>query len=106
MKRDVESDAVLNDCPPQPVALTLDLELHLVQVRFVTQPRTSSAQSRGVARAELRAPGPDRLIRDSHAPFGQHLLDVTQTQAEAEVKPHRVADDLCRVAIAALRRQL
>jgi hypothetical protein len=48
------------------------------QLPFVTHLCTSSAQSRGVARAELRAPGTDGLVRDSLAPLGQQLLDVTQ----------------------------
>src|SRR3982074_2664475 len=96
------TNTVLIDCPPQPVASAFDLELHLVQVPFITHPCTSSAQSRGVARAELRAPGPDRLVRDSHAPLCQQLFDVTQTQTEAEVEPHRVANDLCEVSIAAV----
>src|SRR6266571_1829288 len=91
---DVEDDAVLVDCPPQPVALAFDLELHLVQMPFVTRASTPSTQSCGVARAELCAPGSDRLVRDGHAPLGQQLLDVAQAQAEAVVEPHDVADDL------------
>jgi len=106
LNQDVEDDTVLIDCPPQPVALAFDLQLHLVQVPFVAHLGTSSAQSRGVARAELRALGPDRLVRDSHAPLGKQLLDVTQTQTEAEVEPHGVTNDLCRVTMTAVRRQL
>src|SRR5438105_306543 len=97
--------AMLVDCPPVPAAFALDLQLHLIQVPFVTQACTPSTQSSGVGRPEFRAPGADRLVRDSYAPLGQQLLDVTQTQAEAEVQPHGVTDDLCRIAIAALRRQ-
>src|SRR5712692_4375874 len=42
----VEDDAVLVDGTPQPVALAVDLQLHLVQMPFVTRPCTSSTQSR------------------------------------------------------------
>src|SRR6266566_907234 len=105
LHQNVKHDALLVDCPPQPVTLALDLELHLVQVPFVTRACTPSAQFRGVAGAELRTPGANRLVRDSYPPLGQQFLDVTQTQTEAEVEPHGVAADLCGIAIAAVRRQ-
>jgi hypothetical protein len=88
------------------VAFALDLELHLVQMPFVTQACTAPTQSCGVARAELRAPGPHSLVRDHHATLGQQLLDVAQAQTEADVQPHRMADDLSGVPIATVGRGL
>ena len=62
----IQDHAVLIDGTPQPVALALDLELHLVQVPFVTRAWASPAQSGGIARAEPRTPGTNRLVRDGH----------------------------------------
>ncbi len=73
---------------------------------FVAGPRAPTAQSRGVARSKLGAPRWDRLVRDGHAPLGSQLLDISQAQAEAELEPDGVADDLSWVAIAAGERRL
>ena len=89
LHQDVHDDAVLVDGPPQPLALAFDLELHLVQLPFVTRLRTTPVQAGSTARAKLGASGADRLVGDSHSPFGQRFLDIAQTQMEAEVQPGR-----------------
>ena len=53
LNQDVKDKATLVDCPPEPVAFALDLQLHLIQVPFVTQACTPSTQSSGVGRAEF-----------------------------------------------------
>ena len=50
--------------------------------------------------AELQRPLPHGLVADDDAARGQHLLDHAQAEGEAEVQPHRVADDLGRKAVA------
>ena|SRR5216684_873424 len=80
LHQNVKDDAVFVDCSPEPVACALDLELHLIQMPFVTRVCTAPTQSSGVARAELRAPGSDRLVRDGDPPLGQQLLDVAQAE--------------------------
>ncbi len=97
---------MLVDGPPQPVALALDLQQHLIQVPFITRVCAPAAQSRSTAWAELCAPRTDRLVGDRHSPFGQELLDIAQAQVEAELEPNGMADDLGRVAITSVRRQL
>src|SRR3954447_26003975 len=49
---------------------------------------------------ELQRPLPHRLVADDDAARGQHLLDHTQAEWEAEIKPNRVADDLGRKPVA------
>ena len=44
--------------------------------------------------AKLQRPLPHRLVTDDDAAGGQHLLDHSQAQREAEIQPDRVADDL------------
>ena len=36
--------------------------------------------------------------------FGQQFLDIAVARGEAEIKPHRVLDDLGREAMAAIRK--
>jgi hypothetical protein len=43
LNQNVEDDTVLVDGPPEPVALAFDLELHLVQMPFVTRACSASA---------------------------------------------------------------
>jgi len=47
----------------------------------------------------LSAPFANSLIDHYHAPFHQPLFDIAEAQAEAEVQPHGVADDLDRKAV-------
>src|SRR4051812_12848993 len=54
----------------------------------------------GDALPKLEAPLAHRLMADDDAARGQDLVHVAQAQGEAEVEPHRVADDLGREAIA------
>ena len=65
--------------------------------------RSWPAQSVGEARAELRAPWPNALIGDGHTTLGQKEFDITEAQAEDVVERHRVADQLCRKAVAMVR---
>ena len=42
--------------------------------------------------AELTRPAADRLVADLDPAPGEQLLDLTQTEREAEIQPHRMAD--------------
>jgi hypothetical protein len=70
---------------------------------LVSRSRSSPAQFVGEARAELQAPLPNALIGDGHTTLGQKKFDITEAQAEDVVEPHRVADQLCRKAVAMVR---
>ncbi len=50
--------------------------------------------------AELDAPAPDGLIRNVHATFQHHLLDLAQAQVEQDVEQDNMSDDLRRKAVA------
>ncbi len=102
LDKDVEYDSVLIDGAPQPVALPADLERHLVQMPLVAGTCTPTTESRGVARAELRAPCPDGLVADDDAALGEQILNVTEAEVETKVQPHGVSDDLGREAVTAI----
>jgi len=53
---------VLVDRAPQVPLCAVDLDEHLIEVPFVAQPRTTTAQLVRVLLPEPVAPGPDRLI--------------------------------------------
>jgi hypothetical protein len=106
LHQDVQHDAVLINRPPQPVALAADFERHLVQMPLVTSACTPTTESRGVARAELRAPGPDRLMADDDAALGEQVLNVTAAEVETKVQSHGVSDNLAREAVTAIGRPL
>lgn len=58
----------------------------------------------GKGPAELLAPLANRFVGDEHSASHYHLLNVAITEAEAEIEPHTVTDDLYREAVAAVQR--
>src|SRR3954447_10837716 len=100
----VEYDALLVDCPPQPVLLARDFDPDLVQVPLVAGTGQPSAGLVREALAELERPLPHGLVADRNAAGGQQLLDHPQGEREAEVEPDRVTDDLGREAVAGVGR--
>jgi hypothetical protein len=50
--------------------------------------------------AELAAPIPYGFIAKTDASFSHHLLDVAVAEAETEIEPDTMADDLCREPVA------
>jgi hypothetical protein len=104
LDQDIENEAFLVDRAPEPVLLAGDGNDNLVEVPFVAAARGASTDAVGEFTAEFQAPLADRLISHRDATCCQHLLDHTQAQREAEIEPHRVADELCGVAVAGIKR--
>ena len=94
---------VLVDGAPQVVALAMYGEKHRIQVPCVARSGTPAAQLVGIGLPELAAPIPDRLIGQEDAAFGHALFDVPGAQAEAEIEPDTVADDLGWESMALVR---
>jgi hypothetical protein len=57
------------------------------------RPRLPVPELGRVPGAELRHPGPDRLVGHHDPALAQELLDIAQAQGEAVVEPHGVRDD-------------
>jgi hypothetical protein len=75
--------------------IALDLQKYLIHVPLVPRSRTATELIRLVL-AEIATPFANRLIGHCHTTFEQQLFDVAVAEAEAEVQPHGVADDLNR----------
>jgi len=71
---------------------TSDPDEHLIQMPFVSRPRSAPAQLVGKDRAELQAPLSNALIGDDHTTFGQKKFDIPEAQTENMLEPDRVAD--------------
>ena len=56
--------------------------------------------------AELDGPAPDRLVADLNPSLRQQLLDVAKAEAETEVQPDGMADDVSRKPVALERNLL
>jgi hypothetical protein len=69
-------------------------------VPLVARSRAPTAQLIGIGLPELPAPIPHRLIRQEEATFRHELFDLPVAQAEAEIQPDTVADDLDREPMA------
>jgi hypothetical protein len=87
------------------VPLSGDSHEDLVKMPFVLGLRLVRSQFMGVGRFEHRTQLPDGLVRDNHPAGGHRLLHFTEAQRVPAVRPHAVADDLCRVATAPVRRR-
>src|SRR6476659_6122816 len=94
LDQNVEHVAVLVDRAPQVPLCAVDLDEHLIQVPFVAQPPTTTAQLVRVLLPEPVAPGPDRLIGHVDTTFEHPLLHVAEAQREPVLQPDAMADDL------------
>jgi hypothetical protein len=66
---------------------------------------TSSVAVRGVSQvlgepwSRLDRPAPDRLVADPDPALRVHLFYFPQARGEAEIEPHRMADDVSWKAV-------
>src|SRR5262245_30398799 len=77
----------------------LDRQKHFIEVPLVTRLRTAATELVSILLTKLAAPLANGLIGHDHSTLKQELFDITKAQAEAEVQPHGVADDLGRKAV-------
>ncbi len=104
LDQDVQDVAILIHGSPQIMILTTDLDEHLIQMPLVTGSRTLAAQFVSVCLTKLEAPFTDRFIGNDNAAHGHNLFDIAKAQSEAEVKPHCVANDFGKEAMATIER--
>jgi hypothetical protein len=86
--------------PPQIIAFIVDGQKRLVQMALVAWPGASSGESIGILLAKFSSPIAHGFVRHDDAALGHHLLDVPIAQAEAEIEPDTMADNLRREAVA------
>jgi hypothetical protein len=77
-----------------PLALVGGLMGVLRQVRLIARLGAAVTSLIGIVLAEFPAPLPDRLVGDDDSSGEQQLFDITVAEAETEVEPDAVTDDL------------
>ena len=95
--------AVLIDRAPEAMVLTLDRQHDLVEMPFVAPSWPTLTQLIGILLAEPQRPLADRLVGNDDTPAGHQLCNVAKAQRKPEVEPRHVADDLTRIADAAVK---
>jgi len=94
LNEDVQDLAFVVYCTPHEHAFAVDPDDHLIEMPDGA--RAGSADIGGNGPAELLGPAPHRFVGDVDPPFGQNLLDVSQTERKFEVQPDRLADHFWR----------
>ena len=92
----IEPVPVLIHRPPQVMPFAVAGQKHLVPVPRVARPGPAASELMGIRLSERAAPLPDRLGGDEDAAGEQQIFDVPVAEAEAEVEPDAVANDLGR----------
>jgi hypothetical protein len=62
-----------------------------------------AAKFSGKQRSELQNPSPHRFIGDIQSAFSEQILDITETEGEANIKPDSVPNDRGRELVARKR---
>jgi hypothetical protein len=97
--QNIEHVPVLVDGAPEVMPFAVDAENHSIQVPRVAGSGAPAAELIGILLTELVAPLLDRFIRHDDAAGKQARLHIAVAEAEAEIQPHRVADDFGRKAM-------
>ena len=92
LDQNVDHVAVLIHGAPQIPLLAVDSNEDFIQMPVVAQPSLSSLQSPSIVETELLTPLTDRFIGYDDAALGEKIFDIPETQAEAMISPHRIAD--------------
>jgi hypothetical protein len=74
--------------------LAIDGDQDLVQVPFVTGPRSAAAYLIGIILPELLTPATDRFVGDLDTTFEKDFLNVSVAQGEPIIEPDAMANDL------------
>ena len=94
LHKNVEDIPVLVDSPPEVMAYTVHRQEHLVQMPLVARPGPPMPELIRRGLAELAAPLPDGFIGDDNPTGEQEFFPIAVAQAEPEVQPDALADDL------------
>ena len=103
LHQDIEDVPVLIHGAPEVVPLAIDGEEDFIQMPFVAGSGTPAPELIGIGLPELPAPFADGFIGHDDPTGEQQLFDVAIAEAEAEIEPHRMADDLGREPVVLVR---
>jgi hypothetical protein len=92
--QNIKAVPVLVHRAPQIVSFAANGEKYFIQMPLVTRLRATTSKLIGIWLPKLPAPLPDGFIRHDNTPGEQQLFDIAIAEAEAEVQPDAMADDL------------
>ena len=104
LHQDIQYFAFLIHRSPQVDKFPVDLAEYFIEVPCISAVAPPVTKAPGVLAAELQAPQPNRFMRDHHAAFQHHFLDIAETQAVAKVQPDAMGNDLGGEAISPVAR--
>jgi hypothetical protein len=99
LDKNIQDMAILIDGPPEGVPGPIDRQKHLVQVPLIAGSGTLAPELIGIGLPELQAPLLDGFIGHANPPGEQEFFHIPVAQAEAEIEPDAVANDLGREAM-------
>jgi len=95
----IQDVAILIDGPPEVVPCPIDGEEDFIEMPLVTGSGTPAPEVIGILLPKLAAPLADGFVGHHNPTCKEQLFDVAVTQAEAEVQPDTMADNLRREAV-------
>jgi len=93
LEQDIEHEAVLVCCPPEPVPCAIYRCADLVQKPPGTPPGFPVTQAICEERTELDGPFAEWFVTDHNAALVQQFLNIPIAEGKAVIEPNRVLDD-------------
>ncbi len=93
LNEEVQNFAFIVHGAPEPIALPLDDDHHLIKVPVIAGPGSGAAQVSRDDGSKLQDPAANGLLGDVQTSFGEHLLHIAETQSESGIQPDRMADN-------------
>ena len=106
LHQNIQHIPILVNGPPKTVKCAFYRNKDLIKMPSITVPPLSAPDTAGKLVSEFQAPQANRLVGDLDSSRREHLLDVTETQAEAVVEPDGMGNDLDRESVPRIRRFL
>jgi hypothetical protein len=89
----VENLALAVHCSPELERLAADHHGHLVEMPLRSRAGSTAAKLSGKQWAKLQHPASDRLVGDIQPALGEQILDITESEGEANIEPNGVPND-------------
>ena len=93
LQKDFDDFSVLIDSSPQIVLYTIDLHEDFIDIKGITKTLVSAFQTSSILGPELVTPQPDRFITDVDATLSKQVFDISMTEIESMIEPHRISNN-------------
>jgi hypothetical protein len=92
--KNIQHLAVLIDCAPQRVALSVNRDQQFVEMPRITKSPLAMPQLSRNLLPKFPTPLADHIIAHGDPTLGQKFFNVPEAEAEAVVKPYDIGNDL------------